>query len=162
MRRLVLAVAAAATVACAAPPREPEARAADTTQSAPSADGIGLMAPLQRALKSEVPDASQMRVLDIEYVGWVGTRDDYLLLVQVDRGAETDAARPFESFCVVGVDEALAKVRGILACFPSRRRGDYRVRFEAVTPDSIVVLGAGATHGDEAARFAFPLAPGRQ
>jgi hypothetical protein len=99
-----------------------------------------------------------MTVVDIEFVGWIETRDDYLLLVQVDRGVETDSERPYESFCIVGVDEALATVRGIVDCFPSRRRGDYHARFEAVTLDSIIVLGRGATYGDGAARFAFPLA----
>ena len=157
VRRLLMVASASASVACGVAPREPSARGADTTRAAPPVNAVGLMAPLQTALKSELPDAALMTVVDIEFVGWMEARDDYLLLVQVDRGVETDPERPFESFCIVGVDEALASVRGIVDCFPSRRRGDYSVRFEAVTFDSIIVLGRGATYGDQEARFAFPL-----
>jgi hypothetical protein len=62
-----------------------------------------------------------------------------------------------EIFGIFGIDSAFDRVTRVYGVFPTARLGDYRVIFADQTfLDSIVVLGKGATYGDNPTRRVYP------
>lgn len=61
-----------------------------------------------------------------------------------------------EIYAVIGLDSTLSRVTVRYGTFPRPRLGDYTVWFDApARDDSLVVLGRGATYGDQEIRLAF-------
>jgi len=60
-----------------------------------------------------------------------------------------------ELFAVLVVNDSLTRVLQVIDTIPTPRWLDYDLRFERVTPDSIIVVGKGATYGDAPLRRSY-------
>jgi hypothetical protein len=77
-------------------------------------------------------------------IGWSIVRD------RVFRGDFKD-----EMFGVFVVDESLTRVERVLDLFPTPRWFDYQLTIGRFTGDSVEVVGAGSTYGDDPMRKAY-------
>jgi hypothetical protein len=109
----------------------------------------GLLAALRDTLRARNPRIAQVAVLDLRafdpdagryvFVGY-GVRADH-----VYSGSFAD-----ELFGVFVADSALSGITRTLDVFPTPRWRDYSMRISALTFDSVLVTGSGATYGDGA------------
>ncbi len=154
---LAVAVALLLHVGCDSP--RPQADSVKTTardtavRSVPPAASPTLLEDLKVALRRRNPRIENVAFLHIkafdygrEYVavGW-GVRADL----------EFHGSFEDELFAVLLLDRSLTHIRRVVDILPTPRWRDFDLAVQALTGDSIIVTGRGATYGDAPIRRAY-------
>jgi hypothetical protein len=133
-------------------------RALDTIQRAPARS---LLSSLQSELQRVNPSITFVEVYDIEHISI--TDSTRYILVALGHGIHRgwkDSSQVGEIFGVFGIDSALSHVTRVYDMFPTPRMSNYELFFaHSPVTDSIVLVGKGATYGDEPMRRTYPRWP---
>ena len=114
---------------------------------------VGPLDTLRGILRTQNPAISRVafrEIQSIDYgryyfaIGW-GVRADMNF-----RGSFED-----ELFVILRIDSSLTRIAEVLELIPSPRWLDYKFTIDAITGDSLIVVGKGDTYGDGPQRRAY-------
>jgi hypothetical protein len=111
---------------------------------------------LQFAFKARNPLVTKARVLELRSLG-MGAGPYVLLGWGIRPDMRFEGRFEDELFGVFIVDSDLGRIERTLDIIPTQRWADYVVSFEKVTRSEVVVVGAGASYGDQKLRRVYDL-----
>jgi hypothetical protein len=112
-----------------------------------------LLNALLDSLQARNARITMVQVLAAQAVPWSTAR--VALLARGTREGDFNGRFDDELFGVFIVDSTLTHVSRVVDTIPTPRWHDYDVAFQLVGPDSLYVVGAGSSYGDQSIRRAY-------